>query len=56
MHRELKRSRVGELVFIYGRDVDDVFAQAHGVTCGGHYGTVIVEVLHLNGDGPRGGF
>lgn len=53
-HRELKWCRIGEIVFVYGRDVDHIILDAHVLAFSGQFRTVVVEVLHLDGYGPCG--
>lgn len=55
-HTEIKWCRIGELVFVNGCDIDEIFPVAHGLSCGGQSRTVIIKILHLNSDGPCGSF
>lgn len=44
------------MILIYSSDIDEVILVAHGVSCGRQSGTVIVEILNLDGYCPSGSF
>lgn len=55
-HRKLKWRRIRKLIPIYSSDIDEVILVAHGVSRGREGGTVIVEILHLDGYCSGGSF
>lgn len=55
-HSKIKRCCIGDLILVYGCDINEIILIAHGLSSSGQCRTVIVIVLHLNGYGPCGGF
>lgn len=55
-HIKVKWCRIGKLIVIYSCGIDEVLPDAHGLSCGGQCGTVIVEVFNLDGYCPSSGF